>query len=78
MTPLWIDLSDVPVGQRKTVYWGDWPLFIAHRAPEEIARARGEDEPYLGKRYLPFGEFDQDRVQKDEWVVVLGRAPLFC
>ena len=40
-TPHWVDLSDIPEGGRKTVYWGDWPIYIAHRTPEEIASTVG-------------------------------------
>ena len=75
LTPLWIDLSDLPPGHRKTIYWGEFPIFIAHRTPEEIAEAWRLDEPFLDRGWTIFGEFDTDRVQRDEWVVVVGLDP---
>jgi len=72
-TPYWVDLSDIPEGGRKTIYWGHWPIYIAHRSPEEIAAARKWDEDNAGWRYYPFGERDEERVQRDQWIVVIGR-----
>lgn len=64
---VWIDIHDIPVGQRKTVFVHGVPIFIAHRTPEEIAAARADDGAEM-----PFPENDGDRVQREEWIVVVG------
>ena len=68
--PLWIDLSRISVGQRKTVVWRNKPIFIVHRTPEEIATARADDHAEM-----LFPEPDRGRVQRDEWLVVYGYCP---
>lgn len=75
LTPEWVDLSDLPPGHRKTVHWGPMPIFIAHRTAEEIAQARALDDEYKERTYHPFGEPDESRVQRAEWVVVQGQQP---
>jgi ubiquinol-cytochrome c reductase iron-sulfur subunit len=72
-TPHWVDLSDIPEGGRKTVYWGRLPIYIAHRTPEQNASVKRWDEEYAGWTYHPFGERDEERVQREEWSVVIGR-----
>ncbi len=64
---VWVDMTRIEPGTRKTVYWGSWPVFIAHRTPEEIAAARADDD-----REMRFPEKDSDRVLRDEWLVVTG------
>lgn len=62
-----VDLAPVEVGQRITVTWQGKPIFIAHRTPEEIARAERDDT-------VPMRDpaRDEERVQKKEWLVVIG------
>lgn len=62
-----VDLSPVAQGQRITVTWRGNPVFIDHRTPEQIAQAEATalDE-------LPDPESDEARVQKPEWLVVIG------
>ena len=62
-----VDLGPIEPGQRITVEWRRKPVFIHHRMPEEIARARSV--PLLS---LPDPQVDRDRVQRDEWLVVVG------
>jgi ubiquinol-cytochrome c reductase iron-sulfur subunit len=62
-----VDLSQIPVGQAVTVKWRGKPVFIRHRTPEEIAEA--EAVPVSALRDP---QTDADRVQKPEWLVVLG------
>ena len=62
-----VDLSPIAVGQAITVKWRGKPIFIRHRTPEEIQEAEA----------VPLSELrdpqtDQQRVQKPEWLVVLG------
>ena len=62
-----VDLSPVAEGQRITVTWRGNPVFIDHRTPEQIAEAEATalDE-------LPDPETDEARIQKPEWLVVIG------
>lgn len=62
-----VDLAPVAVGQRITVVWRGKPVFIDHRTPEEIKEA--ETAP-LADMVDP--EPDKVRVQKPEWLVVVG------
>lgn len=62
-----VDLAPIAVGQSITVSWGGKPVFIRHRTPEEIRAVR--ETPLDG---LSDPQRDEDRVQKPEWVVVVG------
>lgn len=62
-----VDLSPVEVGQAITVVWRGKPVFIRHRTPEEIKEAEDVDW-----KTLPDPQPDSDRVEKPEWLVVVG------
>jgi ubiquinol-cytochrome c reductase iron-sulfur subunit len=62
-----VDLSPVQVGQRIKVMWRGKPVFIDHRTPKEIEEARS-----VNVSELPDPEADARRVQKPEWLVVVG------
>lgn len=62
-----VDLGPVAEGQRLTVKWRGKPVFIDHRTEAEIAAARDVDIADL-----PDPQSDEDRVQKAEWLVVIG------
>jgi ubiquinol-cytochrome c reductase iron-sulfur subunit len=62
-----VDLSKIAPGQSLTVMWRGKPVFIRHRTPEEITHAK---ETAL--KDLPDPEVDEKRVQKPEWLVVIG------
>tara|TARA_R110001592_G_scaffold27763_12_gene102705 strand:- start:6794 stop:7342 length:549 start_codon:yes stop_codon:yes gene_type:complete len=62
-----VDVSDVPVGQSKTVMWRGKPVFIRHRTEEEIKSAADVDVHSLTDK-----QSDDQRVQKPEWLVVVG------
>jgi len=62
-----VDLSAVEEGQAITVTWRGKPVFIRHRTQEEIDTARAVDVAGL-----PHPESDEDRVQKPEWLVMVG------
>ena len=62
-----VDISDINVGEAITVKWRGKPVFIKRRTPDEIFEANKVD---LGSLKDP--ENDSDRVEKDEWLVVLG------
>lgn len=62
-----VDLSAIEVGQAVTVKWRGKPVFIRHRAPEEIQEANA----------VPLGELrdpqaDAERAPKPEWLIVIG------
>jgi len=62
-----IDLSEVPEGKTKTFEWRGKPIFVRHRTSTEIAREQAT--PIDNLRHP---QKDSDRVQKDEWSVLIG------
>lgn len=62
-----VDVSDIAVGQARTVMWRGKPVFIKHRTADEIAQAAAVDVSSL-----PDKETDEERVQKPEWLVAIG------
>lgn len=62
-----VDVSGVAVGQRITVKWRGSPVFIDHRPPEEIAKARADDGAELRDP-----QPDSARVKRPEWLIVVG------
>jgi len=62
------DISKIPLGQAVTIKWRGKPVFIRHRTPEEISLALQDDNaPDLRDK-----QKDADRVQKPEWLIVIG------
>ena len=62
-----VDLSEIGVGESKTVLWQGKPVFIQHRTAKQIEEAKAGDttadiDP----------ETDSARTQKPEWLVVLA------
>jgi ubiquinol-cytochrome c reductase iron-sulfur subunit len=62
-----IDLAPIQPGQRITVKWRGQPVFIDRRTPERIALAKADDAAMLKDP-----EPDGARVQRDEWLIVVG------
>jgi ubiquinol-cytochrome c reductase iron-sulfur subunit len=62
-----VDLSSIEAGSGITVMWQGKPVFIRRRTMEEIATARAVDIADL-----PDPETDEDRVQRDEWLIMVG------
>jgi len=62
-----VDLAPVQVGQRLTVAWQGKPVFIDHRPQKEIDEAQKVDVSTLRDP-----EADSKRVQKPEWLIVVG------
>ncbi len=62
-----VDISNIAEGQIVTVKWRGKPVFISHRTPVEVEAARAAP---LAE--LPDPATDQSRVQKPEWLVVIG------
>lgn len=62
-----VDLGPIQVGQAITVMWRGKPVFIRHRTEREIAEAKD-----VKMSDLIDPATDADRVQKDEWLVLVG------
>lgn len=62
-----IDLKPIAVGQAITVVWRGKPVFVRHRTADEIRIAR--ETPLSA---LPDPQPDQARVQKAEWLIMIG------
>ncbi|RZC38933.1 UCR TM, Rieske, and/or Ubiq-Cytc-red N domain containing protein [Asbolus verrucosus] len=62
-----IKLAEIPEGKSVTFKWRGKPLFIRHRAADEIAT-----EQAVPVSSLRDPQHDNDRVQRPEWLVVIG------
>jgi ubiquinol-cytochrome c reductase iron-sulfur subunit len=62
-----IDISHVEVGQAITVLWRGKPVFVRHRTPENIKEAEA-----VNIAELRDPQTDAQRVQKPEWLVMVG------
>jgi ubiquinol-cytochrome c reductase iron-sulfur subunit len=62
-----VDISSVQEGQAVTVMWRGKPVFVRHRTGEEIQQARATPMSELKDPAA-----DQTRVQRDQWLIVLG------
>lgn len=60
-----VDLSDITSGAVRTVAWQGKPVFILRRTPEQIQEAEASNGGFDP-------EPDSKRVQKPEWLVVIG------
>ena len=62
-----VDISEISIGQAKTVKWRGKPVFIRRRTEEEITEARS-----VKMEDLIHPEKDEDRAKNPEWLVMLG------
>ena len=62
-----LDISPIEEGQAITVMWRGTPVFIRHRTADEIETAES-----VALDDLPDPEADADRVQKPQWLVMVG------
>ncbi|VBB84251.1 Putative Mitochondrial precursor of Cytochrome b-c1 complex subunit Rieske [Podospora comata] len=62
-----VDLNAIPEGKNVIVKWRGKPVFIRHRTAAEIEEANN-----INVSSLRDPEADSDRVQKPEWLVMLG------
>jgi len=67
MASIEVNLADIPEGKSATFMWRGKPCFIRHRTPEQI-----ETERAVNVSELRDPQKDEDRVQKPEWLVVIG------
>jgi len=74
MAKVEVDLHAIPEGKNVIIKWRGKPVFIRHRTPEEIEEAKK-----VNIATLRDPQPDEDRVQKPEWLVMLGTIfVLFC
>jgi ubiquinol-cytochrome c reductase iron-sulfur subunit len=62
-----VNLGEIPAGSYKTYLWQGKPVFVWHRNPEQVTKAK-EWDTKATMDPVP----DAERVQKPEWLVVLG------
>ncbi|WP_372005503.1 ubiquinol-cytochrome c reductase iron-sulfur subunit [Tistrella mobilis] len=62
-----VNISQIEAGQAVTITWRGKPVFIRHRTGKEIEEARA-----VNVADLPDPQPDADRVEKPEWLVVVG------
>jgi ubiquinol-cytochrome c reductase iron-sulfur subunit len=62
-----IDLAAIPEGKNVIIKWRGKPVFVRHRTAEEIKEAENAKWESLRDP-----QPDSDRVQKPEWLVMLG------
>ena len=67
MSSVEFDISGIEVGQSVTVKWRGKPVFVRRRTEAEIAAAAAVDIDDLRHP-----EADEDRVQKPEWLILVG------
>jgi len=63
-----VNLEPIALGQRITVLWQGKPIFIDHRTPEQISRARADDT----NKNLIDPATDASRVEQEKWLIVIG------
>ena len=62
-----VDLSAIEQGQAITVIWRGKTVFIRHRTAKEISQAQD-----TSLEALPDPQADSERVQKAEWLILVG------
>jgi len=62
-----VDISPIEEGQRITVIWRGKPVFIEYRSENTMQKIRSEKIEDLRDP-----QSDEDRVQKAQWLVVIG------
>ena len=62
-----VKIDAIPEGSAITVTWRGSPVFVRHRTPQEIEEAKAVDVSTLRDP-----QTDEERVQKEPWLVVVG------
>ncbi|GGB24015.1 ubiquinol-cytochrome c reductase iron-sulfur subunit [Tistrella bauzanensis] len=62
-----VNISQIEAGQSVTITWRGKPVFVRHRTEKEIEEARS-----VPLSDLPDPQTDADRVEKPEWLIVVG------
>jgi ubiquinol-cytochrome c reductase iron-sulfur subunit len=63
------DLSKVALGQEVTISWRKQPVFVRHRTPAEIARAKADDNAPMKD---PATDASRVKPGHEQWLVVLA------
>ncbi len=63
------DLSKVALGSEVTIAWRKQPVFIRHRTPEEIAKARADDHAPMKD---PATDASRVKPGHEQWLIVLA------
>ena len=63
------DVAKVPLGQQVTVLFRKQPLFVRHRTPAEISKARADDHADLRD---PATDASRVKAGKDQWLILIG------
>lgn len=69
MAKVEVDLNAIPEGKNVIIKWRGKPVFIRHRTQGEIDEANK-----IEVKSLRDPQADEDRVQKPEWLVMLGTS----
>ncbi|TGJ86227.1 hypothetical protein E0Z10_g2527 [Xylaria hypoxylon] len=67
MAKVEVDLNAIPEGKNVIIKWRGKPVFVRHRTSDEIDEANK-----VNVASLRDPQTDEDRVQKPEWLVMLG------
>jgi ubiquinol-cytochrome c reductase iron-sulfur subunit len=62
-----LDIGAIPEGQIVTIKWRGKPVFVRHRTAKEIAESEA-----VNISSLPDPQADSARVQKPQWLIVVG------
>ena len=69
-----VDLAAIPLGKNVIIKWRGKPVFVRHRTPDEIKEAENTKWETLRDP-----QPDSDRVQKPEWLIMVGKCrPDLC
>ncbi len=71
MAKVEVDLNAIPEGKNVIIKWRGKPVFIRHRTEAEIEEANKVDVASLRDP-----QSDDDRIQKPDWLVMLGTNSL--
>jgi ubiquinol-cytochrome c reductase iron-sulfur subunit len=64
-----VDLAPITLGQAITVVWRGKPVFVRHRTPEEIQKARADDKDRLRD---PVADAARVKAGHEQWLIVVG------
>lgn len=67
MAKVEVDLANIPEGKNVIIKWRGKPVFVRHRTADEIKQAEN-----VKVETLRDPQKDEDRVQKPEWLVMVG------
>ncbi|CAO1623014.1 unnamed protein product [Parajaminaea phylloscopi] len=62
-----VDMNNIPEGKNAIIKWRGKPVFVRHRTADDIEDAKSVD---VSKLRDP--QKDEDRVQRPEWLIMLG------